>query len=59
MKMESRDYFKLNAARPTAAGFPAAARCTNVNTFVILPSLPAGSSGNEASELGFFCVPKF
>ena len=47
-------YASLNQARVRTAGFSAVARCTNVNTFGILPHRLGALRCNEASELGFW-----
>lgn len=53
MRNGTIDYLKWKVQIPSPCSFVQGARCTNVNTFGFLPSLPAGSSGKKASELGF------
>ncbi|SKC85082.1 hypothetical protein SAMN05660236_4818 [Ohtaekwangia koreensis] len=57
MKAESECLSQFEELNVTPCGFLQGARCTNVNTFGILPH-PLSALRNEASELGFCGLPK-
>lgn len=55
--MKANTNINVRQAQPCC--FLHGARCTNVNTFEILPHPATSGFGEEASELGFMLVQNF